>query len=146
MQNRELSLQQQTLFDQAMEWSHQPQKAVEKMTAAALLDGIDPTDQIRQHMLGWIVNDDGRCLPSYINDEDIGDGSAWIHQKMLVNRLTYEVQLPELPDDVRQRLAVILEVAKQTEIDSLDVYRSLHDQWFEFIHDYVRDQYHPKAL
>lgn len=146
MQIRELSSEQQTLFDQAMKWSLQPQKAVEKMRADASQDGTDPTEQIRQHMLGWIVNDDGRCLPLYINDGDIGDGTAWIQQQMLVNRLTYEVQLPELPDDVRQRLAVILEVAQQTEIDSLGVYRSLRDQWFESVHDYVRDQYHPEAL
>ena len=38
------------------------------------------------------------------------------------------------------------EVAQQTEIDSLDTYRSLRDQWFTEIHDYVRDQYHPQAL
>lgn len=74
------------------------------------------------------------------------DSTVLIHQQLLVNRLTYEVQLPELPDDVRQRVLGILEVAQQAEIDNLGFYRSLRDQWFESVHDYVRDQYHPKAL
>jgi len=142
----ELTPQLKKLFDQAMEWSHQPQKAVEKMRADALQDGTDPTEQIQQHMLGWIVNDDGRCLPLYINDGDIQDGTAGIHQQMLVSRLTYEVQLPELPEEVRQRAKDVLVVAQQIEIDNLDSYRNLRDQWFRKVHDYVRDQYHPQAL
>ena len=146
MQDKELSSELQTLFDQAMEWSRQPQKAVEKMRADALGDETDPTEQIRQHMLGWINNDDGRCLPLYINDRDIGNGTAWIQQQMLISRLTYEAQLPELPEDIRQRVITILKIAQQTDINSLDVYSGLRNRWFTEVHDYVRDQYHPQAL
>lgn len=146
MSGKELSPQQQILFEKAMDWSKQPQRAIEVMRTEAKQNRSDPTEQIQQHMLGWMVNDDGRCLPDYFNDGDINDGTVWIHLQMLTCRLTYEVQLSELPEEVRQRVNVVLGVAQQITIDSLDTYRNLRDTWFKEIHNYVRDQYHPQAL
>ena len=142
----ELSPEQQTLFQKAMEWSHHPQRAVEKIREEALRSHTDPTEQIQRHMLSWIAHDDGRCLPLYIGENDIDNYTAWMHQQLLISRLTYETKLSELPDDVRQRAQIVLDVAQQTEIDSLDTYRSLRDKWFTEVHDYVHDRYHPAAV
>lgn len=119
-------------LDSEMGWASLPLTHIQWLRAAApQLDF-----EVEQVVLGEIactLRDDGNCFAGVRTDIDASEGSArkaaLSGNRDIQERLTIEIEAPEVPSDVREVLRQVLEVMSRLDWTRRDQFLKAKDYW-----------------
>ena len=100
---------------------------------------IDASKYILGYVLETIIGDDARCFGGLWNiryDRQIAE----MGKELLLIRLQWEIDVPELPANIRQRLEGFKGEADEADWASEDGFSAIKEGWKTKVKDYVEEQ------
>lgn len=101
--------------------------------------GVDTDKLILGELLGSIVGDDYNCFTIIVESESMSKVSHLMRSD-LVRRIELEIEAPETPENIRERLREFLPVLLDSDWHKEEEFLRIREQWSRDIKDFVREE------
>jgi hypothetical protein len=123
----------ESLKERMLVWGHQSQVDSEWLRSKSPEFGLDPKKMVLGHLIRTIVSDDNNSfiyIHSLIFDRESIEGS----QQNALIRLAWEIDLPETPEDLKERLKEVKEIVEMADWMREEDFEKSKDKWNKMRH------------
>lgn len=121
-----------------LEWAREPFIHINLLRQDALQKGIDPSRAILGEVLHLIAGDDFNCFGA--SNAPFVPGNAAIGKEQLMIRLIGEIDTPELPEEIRNRLQEVKERLEKMNWQTKNGFGKARKLWIRRVRNFVRAQ------